>query len=569
MAARVSYQQIREQLINLNVDLEDKAKVCKILEQKSRDERSLLGLLDAQYDEKFQHIIEEEIMKYQNFTNELGEETNELLKKKKSLVSSCKNLLESLKNKEEKNFHENQRMNTDIELAIEDDKKKFRSGKNERLQAYLIKKTNEIKESTAQATSSDFKRIEINHEQDVLDMERKYKSEERKLREGMRNRLNEMVSEEELIMKDELRNSLRTRAEASAVALNVLSDDHRQRMRDLTEDDGREVESLNREHLIRAEKDRKQSENDTKKCHDEYLYKIKDIQLKNQSELYNIEKDHNEQLRVLNTQAVKEKNNIERRIIESQDVYSPGKSSKLNGYEEDIRERDKRLKTEIRLLQSETVRQERVLRVKHDEEKEFTLASRNKEQEVSQKKQRQLTDEISQYVLEREDVLTKIKDRERNLAGMKIEYESIQRDIVIYENGIQGHVLRAIEVEELYKTLEKEEKLSFESKEKEMESEYEYLNEKDETAVRMHQKALEEMTAERNRRLDELDIDIKNDVTNKDNEIKRLQDLIETEQIKTKRLDTLIRKYTLNIGTTGMAPNSNISPVKKKRKFKK
>mmetsp|Transcript_25428 Transcript_25428/g.24322 ORF Transcript_25428/g.24322 Transcript_25428/m.24322 type:complete len:99 (+) Transcript_25428:197-493(+) len=83
MAARVSYQQIREQLINLNVDLEDKAKVCKILEQKSRDERSLLGLLDAQYDEKFQHIIEEEIMKYQNFTNELGEETNELLKKKK------------------------------------------------------------------------------------------------------------------------------------------------------------------------------------------------------------------------------------------------------------------------------------------------------------------------------------------------------------------------------------------------------------------------------------------------------------------------------------------------------
>jgi hypothetical protein len=48
-----------------------------------------------------------------------------------------------------------------------------------------------------------------------------------------------------------------------------------------------------------------------------------------------------------------------------------------------------------------------------------------------------------------------------------------------------------------------------------MEAEYEYLNEKDETAVGMHQKALEEMTAERNRRLDELDIDIKNNLTNK------------------------------------------------------
>jgi uncharacterized ion transporter superfamily protein YfcC len=41
----------------------------------------------------------------------------------------------------------------------------YRAGKNERLQAYLIKKTNEIKENTTQATSSDFKRIEVNHEQ--------------------------------------------------------------------------------------------------------------------------------------------------------------------------------------------------------------------------------------------------------------------------------------------------------------------------------------------------------------------------------------------------------------------
>jgi hypothetical protein len=48
-----------------------------------------------------------------------------------------------------------------------------------------------------------------------------------------------------------------------------------------------------------------------------------------------------------------------------------------------------------------------------------------------------------------------------------------------------------------------------------MEDEYIFLTEKDETAVRMHQKALEEMTAERNRRLDDLDIEIKNDVSSK------------------------------------------------------
>jgi hypothetical protein len=50
----------------------------------------------------------------------------QLLEKKKSLISSCQKFLESLKNKEEKIFHENQRINTDTELAIEDDKKIFR-----------------------------------------------------------------------------------------------------------------------------------------------------------------------------------------------------------------------------------------------------------------------------------------------------------------------------------------------------------------------------------------------------------------------------------------------------------
>lgn len=45
----------------------------------------------------------------------------------------------------------------------------------------------------------------------------------------MRIKLDEMVNEEERTMKDELRNSLRSRAETAAVALSVLADDHRQR----------------------------------------------------------------------------------------------------------------------------------------------------------------------------------------------------------------------------------------------------------------------------------------------------------------------------------------------------
>lgn len=58
MAGKASYQQIREQLINLSVDLEDKTKVCKILEQKSKDERHFLGLVEGEFEAKYQIVIE-------------------------------------------------------------------------------------------------------------------------------------------------------------------------------------------------------------------------------------------------------------------------------------------------------------------------------------------------------------------------------------------------------------------------------------------------------------------------------------------------------------------------------
>lgn len=58
MSANASYQRIREKLINLSVDLEDKTKLCQILEQKIRDERKTLGLVEARCEEKFLVIIE-------------------------------------------------------------------------------------------------------------------------------------------------------------------------------------------------------------------------------------------------------------------------------------------------------------------------------------------------------------------------------------------------------------------------------------------------------------------------------------------------------------------------------
>jgi hypothetical protein len=48
-----------------------------------------------------------------------------------------------------------------------------------------VSKAAEVRDATAKAMESDLKRIGLSNEQDLLDLERKYKAEERRLKEGV------------------------------------------------------------------------------------------------------------------------------------------------------------------------------------------------------------------------------------------------------------------------------------------------------------------------------------------------------------------------------------------------
>jgi len=58
MVERASHKSIRDQLISLSVDIEDKSKICALLERKIDNERSLLGKVDASLAEEFESILE-------------------------------------------------------------------------------------------------------------------------------------------------------------------------------------------------------------------------------------------------------------------------------------------------------------------------------------------------------------------------------------------------------------------------------------------------------------------------------------------------------------------------------
>lgn len=58
MVDRASYKSIRDQLISLSVDIEDKAKICSLLERKIENERSLLGKVEGSINEEYDSILE-------------------------------------------------------------------------------------------------------------------------------------------------------------------------------------------------------------------------------------------------------------------------------------------------------------------------------------------------------------------------------------------------------------------------------------------------------------------------------------------------------------------------------
>lgn len=58
MAEKVSYKSIRDQLISLSVDIEDKAKICVLLERKIEDERIQLSNVESLISDNYKNVIE-------------------------------------------------------------------------------------------------------------------------------------------------------------------------------------------------------------------------------------------------------------------------------------------------------------------------------------------------------------------------------------------------------------------------------------------------------------------------------------------------------------------------------
>jgi hypothetical protein len=179
MVDQVSYKSVRDQLVSITVDIEDKSKVCGLLERNIEKERQLLSTVDAAVREDFEHIIavraivsflevgpnsncSECRVKFKQAGRRWTIESNvskrweytkapripsiissillhilvvymQLIQDKGHLIKQCNELVEAVKEQERELSTEVRTVYKDAEGSIESEKKAFRAGYEDRL----------------------------------------------------------------------------------------------------------------------------------------------------------------------------------------------------------------------------------------------------------------------------------------------------------------------------------------------------------------------------------------------------------------------------------------------------
>ncbi len=118
---------------------------------------------------------------------------------------------------------------------------------------------------------------------------------------------------------------------------------------------------------------------------------------------------------------------------------------------EAIMSRDKQLQNDIRLMETELLRCEREWRSKTEQEKSSILATSKKEEEHLHRRCRQLSEEIADYVVEKEQMYQKLQNAISNEDKATNDVAELKREVQIYKDGLAAHQQRYREKEDQHR----------------------------------------------------------------------------------------------------------------------
>lgn len=562
-----SYQSIREQLIALQVDLDDKGKVVGVLEQKVGLERQQLSRIEGELKDEYESVLENELREYQAELEHLRSLSSRCMQEKKELMEICKLQLDAIKDDEVSVQDQGKRIQRDVEEALELERKAYRANHEERLQKFLASKASEHRDQTGKALQPEFARLQLMHERELSDVETNAKSEERRMREMSQTRLEELVREERENFLDEQRNLGRSRSDAVAAELQAAEREHRVRLHALQVDLEKDLERYVAALVTKTDKERKTGQAELRKAQEACHARFQEIRSRHLSEMQALIRDHEDQMKELRTDSENTRAKLERTIRSGggdpssenyiNDDDSENDNEGVNAVKRDaISQRDKRIQAEIRSLQAESVRLERSWKAKAESERNEIAETRAREEKEASKRQRNFTEQISDLAVTREALAQDVRILNEKVLVLSSDLLEGRREIEVYENGIAAHRLRLKDLEHTHSSRSRDEEMSSERSIESSKARLDKLDDLHRNREKMLEQELKSLEFTHVAEMEKLDREVKANIAQKDEDLELLRDAVQTEKVKIARLEKLNSSSSVSVATANTSKSS-------------
>lgn len=546
-----SYQNVREQLIALSVDLEDRYRVLKSLQGRIDKERVMLNRVEADLAEEYDVIIEMETNSYKENTDKILKQSNILMNEKKQLLESCQMLLDQLKENEHSLAEQSRSIQHDVDQLIEQDRKIFKAGAEERLEKFLALKSLEYKEATSKALQPEINRLQHAHEREMAQVIAHYQQEERRVKEANAVRLQDLVEQERQAILESQRSAVKEHMDTLVTELEAAEREHRFRMNSIKEDLEKDLQKLKDALMNKTNKERKHVQAEIHAAQENYKQRSIDLRSRHHDEIIILKKDHEETMKGIRRRLEQAKADIEGKYNKHLQG-DPGLGLTKEGGApvstyidtEAKVERDRRLQAEIRQLQAETIRYERAWKAAADAERNEIVEMRVREEKESQRRQRQLTEEIAALAMSREQVASETKDVVSRNTALDEEINELTKETRIYEDGIAAHRMRMKDMEAMMRMRERDLVQSADKRTVDLRARVEKLT----GAIRdlEEQSRVDRERQEESHRqaLEAMDRQIKAEVAQREEDLECLRDAVHAGKVKLAKLEKLLVQYS-------------------------
>ncbi len=135
---KMSVMSLKEQIIALNIDLEDKIKVGQLLDKRIEKARYEFDKVELVVRERYANSLEDEKNLHKELSEDLTRKTQELVAEKAQLINDLKDRVSEIHQAEHDLQAEIRSLYREAERQLEADRKRFKAGYEERLQKVYI-----------------------------------------------------------------------------------------------------------------------------------------------------------------------------------------------------------------------------------------------------------------------------------------------------------------------------------------------------------------------------------------------------------------------------------------------